>query len=162
MTEILSVPPSPSPLQAQAVTVFRLYEDFLRTTHACGYFNHAHFLEEIENLPTPYTDHNGELLLAHIDGISAACIAYRAAHKEGSTICEIKRLFVLPAYRGQGLARHLVAEVLTRVTARGFTRAILDTDQAHMPGAFELYTRFGFRPYKPNQADIAFLDRPLP
>jgi GNAT superfamily N-acetyltransferase len=162
MTEILSVPRPPSPLQSRAVALFQTYGDFLRTTHACGYFNYTHFLEEIATLPAPYTEHNGELLLAQVDAAPAACIAYRAAPQEGPQTCEIKRLFVLPAFRGHGLARQLITEVLTRVAARTFTRAILDTDTAHMPGAFELYTQFGFQPYKPNQGDIAFLDRKLP
>jgi putative acetyltransferase len=162
MTEILSVSSSSSPLQAEAVALFQTYGDFLQATHSCGYFNYDHFLQEIATLPTPYTDHQGELLLAHVDRAPAACIAYRANLHEGPNTCEIKRLFVLPAFRGQGLARQLIAEVLTRVTTRGFTRAILDTDTAHMPGAFELYTHFGFQPYKPNQAEIAFLHRKLP
>ncbi len=164
MLSIQSVPEHPSPLIPQAQSLFRLYGDFLRATMACtGFVNFPRYDEETRTLPHPYTDHGGELLLALIDDQPAACIAYRdtAAFPEART-AEIKRLFVHPDHRGQGLARLLTEGALTRLTARHYTRAILDTDTQNMPAALALYTHFGFAEYAPRAGNIAFLTRKLP
>ena len=156
--------PEHSPLIAQAQLLFRLYGDFLRATQSCsGYVNFDRYAEEARTLPTPYTAHGGELLLALSGNDPAACIAYRhaPAFPEEKTV-QIKRLFVHPDFRGQGLARRLTEEALTRITALRYTRAILDTDTANMPAAFALYTALGFAEYAPRQGSIAFLDRTLP
>ena len=157
MFTLHSVPESPpTPLQAHARALFTLYGAFLRRTQACGTFNFPRYEEETATLPTPYSAHNGEVLIALSDDKPAACIAYRATAADPQT-AEIKRLFVAPTFRKQGLARALVAETLTRIAARPFTRIILDTDTVHMPGALALYQSFGFREYAPHEGNIAFL-----
>ena len=160
MVAIHAVPPEPSPLAAAARRLFTCYGDFLRQTQACGTFNFPRYEEETRTLPAPYSNQNGEVLLAIVDAQPAACIAYRAYAPAAveDTTCEIKRLFVLPAHRNQGLARRLVAEVLTRAAAYPYRRIVLDTDIVHMPGALALYRSFGFREYAPQQGNIAFLD----
>ncbi len=153
-----------SPLLPASRTLFTEYAGFLRTlpSHACSIPN---FDREIAALPAPYTPPAGELLLALIGSDPAACIAYRAATPEADstgTTAELKRLFVAPAFRGQGIARTLVAETLTRIATRPYTRVILDTDLAHMPAAATLYSSFGFREYGSRQGTIALFEVSLP
>jgi ribosomal protein S18 acetylase RimI-like enzyme len=167
MATIQSVSPQDSQARADAQFLFRQYGEFLRGTGSCGYFDHggfdhAAFAEEIARLPGAYADQGGELLLARVDGFAAACIAYRASNNAAPDGCEIKRLYVAPSFRFQGLARKLVAEVLSRAAGRGFRRVILDTDVDNMPGAAELYESFGFKPSGPQKGSIAFFTRPLP
>jgi len=162
MIQLESIPESPpSPLHEQARALFGLYYQFLQETKSCG--THLPKLDaETAALPTPYTSQKGELLLALVDGEPAACIAYRTAAEDPSgSSCEIKRLFVLPEFRGHGLARRLVAEALARAASRGFTRAILDTDAATMPAALALYLSMGFRHYTQDQGNLSFLEFPL-
>ena len=149
------------PTLADARTLFSEYGKFLGATQACGYFSHPDFEREIATLPAPYTDHAGQILLRYVQGAAAACIAYRKNVLEGPATCEIKRLYVRPSYRGHGLARQLVADVLLRAGASNYNRIILDTDLAHMPGAFDLYTCFGFKEFGTRRGSIAFFELPL-
>ena len=146
--------------RSDAVALFTEYSQFLRTTQSCGsHWSYDKFLIEIDELPNAYADFEGEVLIARLELVAAACIAYRAA-TEGS--CEIKRLYVRPEFRGRGLARQMVTEVLRRIRQRKFRRAILDTDVESMPGALNLYQSFGFTVYAPQQGTIAFLALALP
>jgi len=157
MLRIESVQSGAMPLD-QARALFREYNQFLRETKSCG-TNPPDLDHETAALPIPYSGRNGEVLLALIHGVPAACIAYRAFARDptGNT-CEIKRLFVRPGFRGQNLARTLIADVLTRAAARNFTRAVLDTDVTTMAGAHALYLSLGFREYARDDHNLAFLE----
>jgi carbonic anhydrase len=145
--------------------LFAAYRDFLETIESTHCFNFAQYAQEIAALPEWYTGANGELLLAFVDEAPAGCIAFRAVAKEPATTCEIKRLFVLPEFRGRGVARELVGEVLVRAAAHGFSRAILDTDIVSMPAAYATYLGFGFTEYMPifmpNPPSLRYLERLL-
>ena len=149
-------------MREHARGLLRAYGQFLLDTGSCS--THIPRLEqEIATLPTAYTARGGELLLVLVDEEPAACIAYRSAVEDTSgNSCEIKRLFVLPAFRGHGLARRLVAETLGFAASRGFTRAILDTDAATMPAAMALYRSLGFRRYQSDQGNLSYLELDLP
>ncbi len=142
-----------------ARVLFREYGVFLKATQSCGYFSHDRFVEEIAALPEPYTTRQGGLLLAYREGVAVGCVAYRISPTEQVGEFEIKRLYVRPAARGQGLARTLVERVLAVLRAAGCRRVTLDTDVETMPGARELYLSLGFAEYREREGTIAFLDR---
>lgn len=135
----------------------RQYAAFLKAETALG-TDFVKLDKEITALPEPYAGRGGEVLLLRVDDVAAGCIAYRAI-ADGS---EIKRLYVAPAFRSQGLARRLVVEAMTRATARGFTRVELDTDLGNMAAAHGLYLSLGFREFKQRAGDLVFLERDLP
>ncbi len=153
MNEILAAQTESAIEDAQAL--FREYREFLEETHSCG--SHIPRLEEeIQQLPAPYADFGGDIMMAWVDEAPAGCIAYRAAPE--FRVCEIKRLFVRPGFRGLGLARQLVLAAIAKAKARGYTRAILDTDADTMPAAHALYLSLGFRPYMQDQGNLSFLE----
>jgi putative acetyltransferase len=99
------------------------------------------FADELKNLPGDYVPPDGRLLLAAEGDQLAGCIALR---KLEPGICEIKRLFVRPAHRGEGLGRVLVISAITEAQKLGYTRMRLDTLPGRMDQAIALYRSLGF------------------
>ncbi len=116
------------------------------------------FDDEIANLPGKYAPPSGVLLLAESDQGYVGCGALRDL---GDDVCELKRIFVAKEQRGQGIARALSLELLTRARAGGYSRARLDT-LARLTPAIALYQSLGFReipPYNFNpQPDIKYFE----
>jgi len=113
------------------------------------------FDEELKSLPGAYAAPSGRLFLAQYEQQAAGCVALR---KLEAKICEMKRLYVRPAYRGKGLGRILVERVIAEARAIGYERMRLDTVASSMQDAVELYRRMGFKeipPYRENPIEGA-------
>ena len=104
------------------------------------------FDRELANLPGDYEPPDGRLLLATEDDQLAGCIALR---KLGDGVCEMKRLFIRPAYRGKGLGRVLVAAIIDEARQLGYTHMRLDTIPGRMDQAIALYRSIGFVEIEP-------------
>jgi putative acetyltransferase len=103
------------------------------------------FEQELAELPGKYAPPSGGLFLAMADGQAAGCAAVRAM--EGD-VCEMKRLYVRPQYRGRGAGRMLALATISAAREIGYRRIVLDTlDSLH--AALALYERLGFRRIKP-------------
>jgi GNAT superfamily N-acetyltransferase len=95
------------------------------------------FEEELAGLPGDYAPPRGRLLIAE----GAGCVALRPL-EEG--ICEMKRLYVRPDYRGSGLGRKLVHALIAEAKGIGYRKMRLDT-MPKMDRAQGLYGSLGFR-----------------
>lgn len=100
------------------------------------------FAQEIKTLPGKYAAPRGRLLLATVDEAFAGCVALRPLEQN---VCEMKRLYVRPTFRGKDLGRALVERVISEAREIGYAWMRLDTLSAQMPEAVNLYRRFGFR-----------------
>jgi GNAT superfamily N-acetyltransferase len=80
--------------------------------------------------------------VAYVDGEPAACGGMRAID---ATHGEIKRMYVAPGRRGQGLAQAILRTLEEDARARGWTRVVLETG-TKQPDATRLYERAGYSP----------------
>jgi ribosomal protein S18 acetylase RimI-like enzyme len=112
------------------------------------------FAEELAGLPGAYAAPSGRLLLARQDGAYVGCVALRALDVER---CEMKRLYVRPAFQGMGIGRKLVNALIAEARAIGYREICLDT-LSTMETALTLYASLGFRdiaPYRYNPVEGA-------
>jgi GNAT superfamily N-acetyltransferase len=104
---------------------------------------------EIDGLPGAYAPPAGGLWLAYVSTATAVetagCVALRPV---GDGLCELKRLYVRPAFRGSGLGRALAVRAIARARAIGYRAVRLDT-AAFLPAANRLYAHLGFREVAP-------------
>lgn len=109
------------------------------------------FDRELASLPGAYAPPDGGLWLARVGGAVAGCVALRPI---GDGLCEMKRLWLRPAYRGRGLGRRLAETCVAAARAAGHRAICLDT-LGNMAAAHALYADLGFREIP------AYYDNPL-
>lgn len=61
-----------------------------------------------------------------------------------SSVCELKKMYFLPAARGQGAGHRMLKQCLEGAKTLGYQRCYLETLE-RMPEARRLYARYGFR-----------------
>jgi putative acetyltransferase len=107
------------------------------------------FDAELADLPGEYAAPRGSLLLATVDGEWAGCCAMRALDTvDYPNACEMKRLYVRPAYRGLQLGRLLAETILETARVAGYDCILLDTLN-DMEAARTLYQELGFEDIPP-------------
>ena len=134
----LSYPDAPALLDA-AREIFREYARGLDVDLCFQNFD-----AELAALPGEYAVPSGHLLLAFVEGALAGCGAYRALPgADYANACEMKRLYVRPAFRRFGLGRALAQALMDEARRSGYSVMLLDTLD-DMEAARGLYGSLGF------------------
>jgi ribosomal protein S18 acetylase RimI-like enzyme len=118
--------------------VHRLLEEYAASLEVDLAFQD--FERELRELPGEYAPPAGRLLLAIDDDEAAGCVALRPYESE---VCEMKRLYVRPAFQGGGLGRRLAEAVVEAGRDAGYRLMRLDTLPT-MEAARRLYSSLGF------------------
>jgi GNAT superfamily N-acetyltransferase len=138
---LIEIRPADFPHDLDVVrNLFREYADSLNTDLCFQSFE-----AELAGLPGKYKPPEGRLLLAWRGDQAVGCVALRPV---GTGICEMKRLYVQPGMRGEGLGRKLAERIRQEARAAGYSRICLDTLPT-MKSAIQLYADLGFRPTEP-------------
>lgn len=108
------------------------------------------FDNELKELPGDYAPPDGRLLLMYYEAQPCGCVAL---HRTAQEVCEMKRLYVRPAFRGKRLGLALINAVIDEARTIGYKFMRLDTVEPIMKDAVAMYRRFGFKeiaPYREN------------
>ena len=98
------------------------------------------FDRELQTMEQQYAAPSGALFLAISGDMPAGCTAVRQF--EGST-AELKRMYVKPEFRGNGVSKQLLEKALEAAKGLGYATVRLDTLPS-MREALGLYYSFGF------------------
>ena len=120
------------------------------------------FEAEMEALPGPYAAPEGAILLAEVQGTAVGVVAVKPLDEAG--VCEMKRLYVSPSHRGNGIGRALGEAILDIAHDLGYDVMRLDT-VASMTPARALYRSLGFEErsayYHNPLDDVVYMERAL-
>jgi ribosomal protein S18 acetylase RimI-like enzyme len=144
--KVLTFAQAESPTQiTQARELFQEYAQSLGFSLCFQNFD-----KELAELPGDYAPPEGRLLVAEYENQLAACVAL---HKLEPGICEMKRLYLRPTFRGKGIGRILAQRIIAEARQIGYHCMRLDTVEPVMKDAVAMYRRLGFKeiaPYRPN------------
>ncbi|MES2774328.1 MAG: GNAT family N-acetyltransferase [Bacteroidota bacterium] len=112
-----------------------------------------HMDEEYKQLPVMYGSPDGCIILCKTDNNEFAGMV--AVRNKRNGICEMKRLYVLPAYKGLGIGKELCILIISKAKQLGYKKMVLDTLE-RLQAAYKLYIQLGFTETE------AYYENPLP
>ena len=116
-------------------------------------FDPSDFDSDLLDIPRHYADRGGWFAVLTDEGRVVGTVA---AVPKDAAACEIKRLYLLPEYRGRGLGRALMEHILGRVREEGFREAVAWSD-VRLETAHRVYARLGFE--RIGERDIDDIDQ---
>ncbi|MEN9701567.1 MAG: hypothetical protein RIR55_887 [Bacteroidota bacterium] len=118
-----------------AIHLFNEYANSLNISLAF-----QNFSKELNIIDSMYGSPSGCLLLVYDKEQAIACAAYR---KIGEGICELKRMYIKPSYRGLKIGQTLLEMLCIKAFDNGYSKMRLDTLDTMLP-AIGLYKKNGF------------------
>ena len=99
------------------------------------------FLKELDHLPGyAYTPPDGTFIMAKYQNKVIGCVGIKKFKDQS---CEMKRMYVIPSFRGKGVGKYLCKYVIEWCRASTYKKILLDTNE-EMKEAVNLYHSCGF------------------
>lgn len=136
----------------QIKQLFRVYYRFMIHEHGVD-LSYQGIEDELASLPGKYAPPKGRLKLAVEADQPVGCAALRPIDEQ---LCELKRMYVLPQSRGQGVGKTLAMTLIEEARQIGYRLMRLDTGN-FLTSAIKLYESLGFKrigPYYDVPEDI--------
>ena len=128
----------------QVKDLFRAYFQFLAHDHGLD-ISYQGIEEELKSLPGKFSPPDGRLIMAVISEQAIGCAALRRIDQQ---VCELKRMFVLSQFRGQGVGKALALKLIDEAKTIGYQCVRLDTGN-FLTAAVKLYESLGFQRIEP-------------
>lgn len=127
---------------AEVAALFLEYTDMLIEGDPAfrEYLKIQNYDAEVAHLEQKYGLPHGRLYLAYCGKALAGCIGLKKIDDQN---CEMKRLYVRPAFRGRHIANSLVRRIIADAKEIGYAHMLLDT-LPFLEGAIVLYRKLGF------------------
>lgn len=132
-----------------------VFQDTRPLEESIAFYEARGQLHDMDELQQTYFDNDGTFLVLTEN---KQIIGTGAIRKIDDQTCELKRLWLLFEYHGQGLGYRMIQELFSFARGKGYRRIRLETDQAAQSRAVELYKRLGFYEiprYSDNENDVA-------
>jgi putative acetyltransferase len=127
---------------------------------AIAYYESKHELKDMDDIQKSYFENGGTfLVMTENDRI----ICTGAIRQLEGDICELKRLWLLTEYHGQGLGYRMLQECLAFAREQGYKCIRLETEREAQARAYEFYKQIGFNdiPRYTNENDDVALEMAL-
>jgi GNAT superfamily N-acetyltransferase len=135
--------------------LLRQYAGYLNSSLGAEHICLENYERELAELPGPYAEPAGVLLIAFVAEQpaeqAAGCAALKPlkpsrALEADESACEMKRLWVRPEFRGHSIGLALAEALIDRAREKGYTAMYLDTVPGAMKSANAMYQKLGFQP----------------
>ena len=118
--------------------------------------------KELEDLSALYSNEAGGALFVALENETiAGCVAVKKLihmhPQQNVRTCEMKRLYVLPAFRGKNIGHMLAQAIIQKAKELGYHEMYLDTHRQAQAQAIAMYKRMGFEEcadYHPNPGKL--------
>jgi len=143
MIKIRPLKPEEIPVAKKLIyqVAHKVFQDTRSLDESIAFYESKSLLQDIDELEECYFKSDG-IFLAMTD--DDRIIGTGAVLKLNDEICELKRVWLLHEYHGQGLGYRIMQELLAFAREKGYVRMRLETDQVYQDRAFNFYKRLGF------------------
>jgi putative acetyltransferase len=143
MIKIRPLKPEEIPVAKRLIyqVAHKVFQDTRSLDESIAFYESKSLLQDINDLKECYFDNDGIFLAMTDDN---RIIGTGAVLKLNDEICELKRVWLLHEYHGQGLGYRIMQELLAFAREKGYVRMRLETDQEYQSRAFDFYKRLGF------------------
>jgi putative acetyltransferase len=118
-----------------------VFNDLRALEESIAYYESRNELKDMDDIQKNYFDQGGTFLVLLDDG---QIVGTGAIRKLDDNICELKRLWLLTQYHGQGLGYRMLQELLSIAREKGYKRIRLETEPEAQSRALNFYKRIGF------------------